>query len=167
MLTALDASPESLDDVEQSFVAKIREYGWFRTSVSGDGSGPGFSYTTGFWVDCGQPEFVVFSLKNEIAHNVFWDLFRDGRDGQTVPIGRRSDAIFGNAAAYAFRVAKTHYQDHFGWSRWFYGNDDFACLQIVWPDRAGKFPWEVDFDEAFGADQPDLTERGWINEVLD
>jgi len=54
-----------------------------------------------------------------------------------------------------------------GESRWFYGGDDFPCLQIVWPDRAGRFPWEADFDAQFEGNQPDLTEQGWVNEITD
>ena len=84
-----------------------------------------------------------------------------------MPVGERTDAVFANLPAYAFLVAKKHYRDLLGWSRWFYGGDDFACLQIVWPDRAGKFPSEPDFDTEFCEDHPDLTERGWANEIAD
>ena len=167
MLTALDASLDALDEGEQSFVAKVREHGWFRTGVFGDEKGPGFSYTTGFWVNGNQPELIIFSTKDDIAHDVFWDLFRDAKSGQALPVGQRTDAVFANLPAYAFRVAKKHYRDFLGWSRWFYGGDGFSCLQIVWPDRAGKFPWEPGFDVEFEADQPDLTEEGWLNEIND
>lgn len=167
MLTALDAPPDALDDGEQSFVAKVRELGWFRTSVFGDDEGPGFSFTTGFWVNASQPEVIIFSMKDDIAHDVFGDLFRDAKAGKTLPVGERTDAVFANLPAYAFLVARKHYRDLLGWSRWFYGGDDFPCLQIVWPDRAGIFPWEPDFDTEFREDQPDLTERGWANEIAD
>ena len=167
MRTALDAPPDVLDDGEQSFVVKVRELGWFRTSVFGDDEGPGFSFTTGFWVNASQPEVIIFSTKDDIAHDVFGDLFRDAKAGKTLPVGERTDAVFANLPAYAFLVARKHYRDLLGWSRWFYGGDDFACLQIAWPDRAGKFPWEPDFDTEFCEDQPDLTERGWANEIAD
>ncbi len=140
MFTALDAADDALDDSEKSFVANIGEHGWFRTGVFGENDAPGFSYTTGFWVNARQPEVIMFGMKDEIAHNVFWDLFRDAKAGQGLPIGRRSDAVFGNNPAYAFLVAKRHYAGHLGWSRWFYGSAEFTCLQIVWPDRAGVFP---------------------------
>ena len=55
----MDAPPDVLDDGEQSFVAKVRELGWFRTSVFGDDEGPGFSFTTGFWVNASQPEVNI------------------------------------------------------------------------------------------------------------
>lgn len=167
MLTALDAPPDRLDENEQSFVENIREHGWFRTSVFADEDGPGFSFTTGFWVNANQPEIIIFSTRDEIAHDVFWDLFRDAKGGSALPIGKRTDCVFANLPAYMFRVAKKHYGDFLGWSRWFYGGDDFPCLQIVWPDRAGRFPWEADFDAQFEGNQPDLTEQGWVKEITD
>lgn len=161
MRTALDVPPETLDADEQSFTANIREHGWFCTGVFSDEGEPGFSYSTGFWLKARKPEVVMFSMKREIAHQIFWDLFRDEETGRAIVEGKRTDELFGNAPAYAFVVAKRHYVDHFGWSRWFYDGDDFPCLQIVWPDRAGIFPWEVGFDPAFVDLQPDLTENGW------
>ena len=161
MRTALDAPDDALDEHERSFVANIREHGWFRTSVLAEGEDPGFSYTTGFALNAGAPELIVFSLKYEIAHDVLWELFRDAQAGQFLLCGVRSDAAFANLPVYAFPVAKRHYAEHLGWSMWFYGSTDFDCWQIVWPDRAGVFPWEAGFDPAFARDQVDLTEDGW------
>lgn len=162
MRTALDAPIDALDEQEQSFVAKIRDHGWYRTGVFEGEEYPGFSYTTGFWLGATQPEVIMFSLKGEIAHDVFWDLYRDAKAGSSVPIAAPTDQVFGNQPAYAFHVAKRFYRDHLGWSRWFYRGDDFACLQIVWPDRDGRFPWDEGFDQAFANSQPDLTEHGWL-----
>jgi hypothetical protein len=167
MRTALDAPPDILDEGEQSFVAKVREHGWFRTGVLGDHEGPGFSFTTGFWVNASHPEVIIFSMKDAIAHDVCWALFRNAKAGKPLPVGERTDAAFANLPAYAFLVAKKHYRDLLGWSRWFYGGDDFPCVQLVWPDRAGTFPWQPGFDTEFSEDQPDLTERGWVNEIAD
>lgn len=161
MQTALDAPPEALDPGEEEFVGKVREYGFFRTSVLGDDRGPGFSFTTGFWVSTGQPELIMFSVKHEIAHDVFWDLFRDAKSNKPIPLGKKTDQLFANLPAYAFPVAKRFYADHLGWSRWFYRGDEFPCIQIVWPDREGVFPWEPGFDPEFAGDQPDLTDKGW------
>jgi hypothetical protein len=165
MRTALDAPLDTLDEGEQSFVASIREHGWFRTSILGDQEGPGFSFTTGYWVNASHPEVILFSLKRETAHRVLWDVFRDVKAGNRLRIGERTDGVFANLPAYAFPVAKRHYHHFLGWSRWFYGGDDFPCLQIVWPDRAARFPWEPGFDPEFSSDQPDLSERGWLHEI--
>lgn len=158
MITALAST---LDPDEKSFVAKIREHGWFNTSVSGDDEGSGFSYTSGLWVNARQPEVIMFSMKREIAHDVFWDLFRDAQAGQGLKQGVQTDQVFANFPAYVFPVAKRYYREYLGWNRWLYAGDDFPCLQIVWPDRDGVFPWQAGFDPKFADDQPDLTDNGW------
>lgn len=167
MMTALDAPADALDDDEKSFVVKIREHGWFDTSVTSDDEGPGFSYTSGLWVNAGQPELILFSMKREIAHDVFWDLFRDAKAGQRLKQGVLTDRVFANLPAYAFPVARKFYREYLGWNRWLYAGDDFPCVQIVWPDREGVFPWQAGFDVAFAHDQPDLTESGWSASVAD
>ena len=73
--------------------------------------------------------------------------------------------MFANLPAYLFPVAKAYYAEHFGWNRWFYAGDDFPCLQLIWPDRNGVFPWEKGFDETFREDQPDLSEHGWLTSL--
>ena len=162
MRTALDAPHDALDAQEQSFIANMREHGWFDTAVLGDDEGPSFSYSSGFWVNTGSPEIIMFGMKREIIHNVFWDIYRDVTAGRCLPDGGRTDQVFANLPACIFPVAKRYYRDYLGWNRWFYGGDDFPCLHIVWPDRAGIFPWESSFDEEFRDDQPDLTEHGWL-----
>jgi hypothetical protein len=161
MRTALDLPAEALNPSDQDFVAKVREFGWFNTRVFGDDAGPPFSYTTGFWLNVNQPEVIMFGLKRDLAHDVLWDLFRDFEKGQPLPDAASTDRVFGNLRAYAFPVAKRFYGEYLGRSRWFYGSDDFPCLQVVWPDRAGLFPWQEGFDPTFVDDQPDLTEHGW------
>ncbi|WP_218921188.1 DUF4262 domain-containing protein [Burkholderia sp. ABCPW 11] len=53
--TALDAPDSVLEEDEQRFVHQIREHGWFRTEVFAEGDAPGFSFTTGLWVNHGFP----------------------------------------------------------------------------------------------------------------
>jgi len=167
MRTALDAPREALDEDERSFVAKIKEHGWFNTTVTADDEGPGFSYTSGLWVNAKSPELIMFGMKRETVHDVFWDLFRDAKAGRALPQGAKTGQIFANLPAYAFPVAKRYYAEYLGWNRWFYAGDDFPCLHLIWPDRAGVFPWEAGFDKTFADDQPDLTENGWLAALVE
>lgn len=166
MLTALDIPDDELDQAERSFVASIREHGWFNTTVPKDEEGPGFSYSTGFWLGAHHAELIMFGMKADVAHEVLWGLFRGAKEGRTLVAGRRTQDAFSNLPAYAFKVSSRHYADHLGWSHWFYRGVEFPCLQIVWPDRAGVFPWEVGFDSEFRSDQLDLTEGGWAAEAI-
>jgi hypothetical protein len=165
MFTALDAPPGALDPAEQAFVGAIREHGWFRTNVLAEDRNPGFSFSTGFWVSLQQPEILIFSTRSDIAHDVFWDLYRTVARGEALRVGSPTDQVFANLPACLFPVSKRHYAKLLGWSRWFYGGDEFPCLQIVWPDPAGLFPWQDGFDAALAGDQIDLSEAGWRSEL--
>lgn len=160
MHTALDAATEKLDEHERTFVSIIREHGWHRMNVFADISGPDFVYTTGFWL-IGFPEIIVFSMKPEIAGDVLWDMFRSIKAGQTYPTATMTNDVFANLPAYLLPVSKRHYREHLGWSRWFYGGDSFPCLELVWADRDGSFPWQSGFSSEFVGLQPDLTEKDW------
>jgi hypothetical protein len=161
MRTALDANPSQLDEHEDRFVSLIRKHGWIRTSVFEDTTGPGFSYTTGFWLSLNFPEVVIFSLKAEVAHDTFWQLFREIKNGKRFKVREPTEDIFANVKAVLLPVSEHKFEDYFGWSRWFYGGDTFQCLQLVWPDRNGNFPWQGDFSTEMSSAQTDLTDGGW------
>jgi len=161
MRTALDAAPSVLDEHETKFVACIREHGWFHTCVFQDESGPGFSYTTGFWLNVNFPELITFSLSQEIAHDTFWHIYRELKAGQSFAIRQPVENVFEQLKAAFLPVSQQRFKDHLGWSRWFYGGDGFECVQLVWPDRDEKFPWQPGYSVSLAKAQPDLTEGGW------
>ncbi len=127
----------------------------------GRGVHPGFSYITGFWITLNSPEIVVCGLQRDQSHDVLASLFDDFKSGTKHPVGSVNSTILVSHKAFLFRVAKEKYSTHLGWSRWFYNGDNFECLQLVWPDPAGTFPWQAGFDNRFRDSQTDLTENGW------
>ena len=161
MLTALDVPEASLNDAEKNIVAKIREHGWFCTSVIAEEGYLGFSYTTGFWKSLGAPEIVVFSLPSETAHDLLWNAYRYIKDMSFLPIGSRTSVLAERFDLTFLPVRREEYQNYILSSRWFYGSEDFPCIQMIWPDTANLFPWQSGFDSRFAADQPDLSIDGW------
>jgi hypothetical protein len=99
MHTALDADPVRLDKHEQHFVEQIRKHGWFGTYVAPDDEGPGFSYTTGFWLKFKFPELILFSLRRNVAHDTFWHMYHEFEAGRGFPVGEPTEDIFQNSAA--------------------------------------------------------------------
>jgi hypothetical protein len=161
MATALDADAAQFDRHEQNFVEQIRKHGWLGTHVGSDEKEPGFAYTTGFWLRFQFPELILFSLAREVAHDTFWQVYRELEAGKRFSIGEPVEGIFSNVAAVLLPVSLRQYRSHLGWSRWFYGGDSFQCLQLVFPDSNGHFPWSLKSSEAFRRYQPDLTEDSW------
>jgi hypothetical protein len=140
MPTALDADPSRLDRHEQNFVENVRRHGWIGTHVAPDNERLGFSYTTGFWLKFKFPELILFSFKGKTAHDTFWYIYRELEAGRSFTLGQPTGEIFQSGPAALLPVAPEQYASHLGWNRWFYGNDDFQCLQLVWPDVSGDFP---------------------------
>ena len=161
IFTAMDAPPTKLDKHERNFVANVREHGWLGTHVAAGDTGSEFSYTTGFWLKFEAPELIVYSLRGKVAHDTFWHAYRELATGKRFLVGEPTDDFFGNVAAVLLPVSSRHYRIHFGWSRWFYGNDDFQCLQLFWADRDGRFPWSPGASDGLRQAQPDLTNGGW------
>jgi hypothetical protein len=161
MITALDARRTSLDAGERKFVDNVRNHGWTATHVWAEGEHPSFSYTTGFWVTLNSPEIIVFDLPKDASYDVLASLFEDFKTGIMHPVGSANSTILRSHKSFLFPVARTKYSDHLGWSQWFYNGNNFDCLQLVWPDPAGTFPWQAGFDNRFRDSQPDLTENGW------
>lgn len=92
---------------------------------------------------------------------MLWNLYRMIEAGNAPPIGVPVDTLFRGFNALLVPVDKSHYPDHLGWNRWFHGGDDFPCVQLFWPDKAGVFPGQAGATDAFKALQPDLSEAGW------
>lgn len=161
MLTALDADPSMLDEGEREFVAMIRKHGWANTTVPSDDEGPGFCFTTGFWLAFNFPEIITFSLPSEVAHDTFWYMHGELKAGRTFKVGEPTDAIFETTKAVLVEVSESQFPEYLGMNRWFYGGDNFKSLQLVWPDRGGRFPWHFDMSNEFINRQPDLTVGNW------
>ena len=161
MLTVLDADPARFDKHEQNFVENIREHGWFAIHVAPDDEGPRFCYSTGFWLKFRAPEVILFSMRREIAHDTLWQVYHELEAGRRFPVGEPTDSIFQNSPAVFVPVSPQHYRAHLGWSRWFYGNDDFSCVQLVYTDRSGHFPWSSGASDESRTAQPDLTAGNW------
>ncbi len=158
MKTALDIDASLLDEGERNFVEKIREHGWIETHIAQDAAGPGFSYTTGFWLKFELPELMLFSLPQEISHDIFWNFFHDLNEGKRFATNEPVSDILTGFDVILKPVLVENFAEHFGWSRWFYGGDSFQVLQIFFPDKQGRFPWEDEVREGFGKLQPDLSE---------
>ncbi len=161
MITALDADPSNFDEGERKFVANIREYGWSGTSVSAEDGHLGFSYTTGFWKMLAFPELIIFSLRPEAAHEMLWNIFRAREAGRELSQSAPISGILESMNVVLLPVDKRYYREFLGWSRWFYGSDEFPCVQLVWPDQNKLFPWQSGCDASAIRDQQDLTKSGW------
>lgn len=137
-----------LDDVEQ--------FGVHIVHVPEDGDGPGFSFTVGLWHSFEQPEVVVFGLGEDIAHELLNAIADEAADGTRFLAGSRHDDVLVGYPVRFVAVPEGRYDEFLGAAVWAYEHADFPAVQLVWPDKQGRWPWEPGVREGFAAAQPVL-----------
>ncbi|MEV0272295.1 DUF4262 domain-containing protein [Hamadaea sp. NPDC050747] len=134
----------------------ITEFGWSARGVHGDQQTPGWAYSIGLWHSLGSPEVSVFGLSSQTAMrivNIVGDQIRDGHPLR--PDQPRTDVVDG----FDLGVRPAHpswYRDFFGAALDFYQQPPLPIVQLVWPDRDGRFPWDAGADQELHQQQPKL-----------
>ena len=150
--------PESASEAHDKLIADVQQHGCHILNVAGDDRAD-FSYSVGLYLTFAHPEILVIGLAGEKAMqliNLARDLIAGGArfaDGQV-----STDLVRGCPVTFV-AVEPEHYADRVGFASWFYESlppRGFPLLQLVWPDREGRFPWDAAFDQALRAQQPVL-----------
>jgi hypothetical protein len=124
------------------------------------GGGPGFAYSIGVPTTLpGRAEIMLFGLDPETQGHLINTIVEQMREGYTFEAGKRYEDIVKSLPVYFGKVELRYYEDHFGKAIEYHHGFKFDVLQMVWPDTAGKFPWQEGFEEKFRAAQPLLFER--------
>ena len=163
-MTSLPADferPDSEGDYDDRLMENVDEVGWHYVVVSGDDEGPGFVFTIGLFQNREHPELIVVGLPPETANGLLDILMLKifGENERIEPFRRYDDVAKGLALVFV-PVGVEHYRDYLGYANWYYGAlpKPYPALQLVWPDKGGRFPWEEGYDRAFDALQPVLAE---------
>jgi hypothetical protein len=155
---ARHSTDANLSEHEISVLQRREEHGWFVNRIAEDASGPGFAYSFGLYEEFGHPEIIIFGLAEETMHRLINDVGKQVRDGIKYSAGdRTSDLIKGYDCAFG-AVNPLRYRKTCTWTVWFYEGYNFPALQMLWPDKQNRFPWESDFTESLRSRQPDLSE---------
>jgi hypothetical protein len=151
---------------EQKVVDDVAKFGWHVMKVStavGEPDGLPFAYTVGLQATFGWPELLCYGLATDVMAQLLNNAVDELREGAGPP--ERGLILKEVAEGFQCRlssVAKRHHDDHLGYAISFAryrGEDpgDIACLQLLWPDREGKFPDEPDCAEGTKELEPLLS----------
>jgi hypothetical protein len=137
-----------------SIADRVRRVGWAVPAVFGDETGPAWVYTVGIWHSCGGPELAMFGGPVEGMTQIVNLIGQRIADGGMVAAGEQVEDVCG----YPLAIRPVHQSwrmtSMFAVSDSFYGWVRPPYLQVVWPDRGSRFPWERGFDAGFREDQP-------------
>ena len=143
------------DATEQAIIANVERYGCHIALLDPDNYLPGFAYSIGLFKTYRHPEIICFGMKRDVMG---WCInhARDRiRDGEILTTGRLYSGFLEGYDVAFLLVDKAYYQDYLGYAGWFNDNAfDFPALQLVWPDKQHRFPWDDAFNPDWKFKQP-------------
>jgi len=148
----------SREQAEEKIVADVAEYGWHVMNVFAEEGRPGFSYSIGLSVTFRHPEIILFGLRSETAHQLINLVGNAVQEGKSFEDGSVSSDFLSGYDCVFLSVPRRFYEDYLGFGLWFYGEESFPVLQLVYPDRNGHWPWEPEAGEGFRQAQPVLAD---------
>jgi hypothetical protein len=146
--------------MDEEIAEAVREFGWFAADVNDHK--PPFLYTIGLMHTWQHPELVIFGLDAANAYALFSGLIREIRVGRAfAEPGVYTVNLDGTEHRVGFRrVHPTQHPLYLGFAMGFMRNigriGELEAVQAFWPDRAGKFPFELGCDIAVYQLQPRL-----------
>jgi len=125
------------------------------TETEIEGASVSMAYTIGL-SDVGRPEIITFGLPFKSAH----PLLNDAAAlllAEALPSDTRIDALA--SMPLVFKPVTAGAGANFLIQANARARRELPSLQMVWPDPAGRFPWEPGFEERFRRYQPPLYEQ--------
>jgi hypothetical protein len=141
-----------LDDVEQSGLHVVQ--------LPPSGSLPAGSHTVGLWQQFEQPEVVVFGLPDEVAADLLEAIADEVDAGRRFLGGQRHEGLLQDYPVRFVDVPRGRYAECLAAACWAYEGDAFPAVQLVWPDKQGRWPWDPAARDGFAARQPVLGRSG-------
>jgi hypothetical protein len=144
---------------EDEIAAVVREHGWYAASIYDHD--PPFLFTIGLMQSWNHPELITFGLESQIAHPILSAMVRDIRAGTFF---REPGTFLGVLADhYRIGIRRVHPTQHqlylgyaMGYCRYLGRIGELEAVQVFWPDKAGKFSFEVGCDLEVFRCQPRL-----------
>ena len=155
MHTEMRELPEPESEADAQAIADIREYGWHCMLVADEhhpehaalnaALGPHpvydatFAYTVGVWGTFGHPELVLVG-RWQHAHSYLSTLVSMVREGYRFSAGDTTDELLEGYEVRFGSVSDERRLELLTWSDWANLREPFEALQLILPDRAGRWP---------------------------
>lgn len=126
---------------------------------SEDGATPAYSHTVGLWHTFEQPEVIVFGLDEDTAGELLDALIDEVSDGAALAAGHRLDGLLHGYPARLLAVPKAARGAFVALADWAYEGADYPLVQLVYPDKQGRWSWDPEAREGFRRNQPVIGVR--------
>ena len=150
--------PPAEDASDEKLLSDIEKYGWHVVGVFEEENSPGFTFTVGLYYQFEHPEILIMGLPQQTAHALLTTAVEMIREGFRFEPGQ----LYPELANFPFAVAPIHldhYKEHLGYGIWFYRSlsEPFPAIQLIWPDKAGFYPWQEGYEAKYAQFQKVLS----------
>ncbi len=140
---------------KKRIIDDIKEYDCHLALLESDGYLPAFTYTIGLYEKFQHPEIIIFGLETNIMGHILNDLRDEIKKGEAYEPNKTYSGLLEGYEIQFLEVKKENYRDYLGYAAWYYKKSfDFPVLQMIWPDKESKWPWENGFNEKWKLRQP-------------
>jgi hypothetical protein len=98
----------------------------------------------------------MLGLGLDTMHRLLNDLANALREGFEYAPGDVSDRFLDGYDVTFRTVPERQYDAYLGWATWFNDGHAFPALQMIYPDRERRWPWDDGIAEGFRRNQPVL-----------
>jgi hypothetical protein len=151
-----------LNPSKQHVLEGIEKHGWSVMNVQDSSGKPGWSYTIGLFETYGHPEVIICGMEVDNRQRILNWIGNNAQKKNPFIADQEHDWVLDGYKCWSKPVEKKWYSHLIGFARWFYGydNDKFPCLQAIYPDNAGTYPWQE--ESSYSDEQPLLYETDLV-----
>lgn len=147
-----DAASEAI----RTALTDIAEQGLHIHHVAETDAVPEHAFTVGMWRTWRHPEVIAFGLPAAVLHALF-ELIADEVDGgRRLVAGEKYEDFLSGYPIQVRAVSKAQAARFLPLAATVNGEDAFEVLQVCWPDRRGRWPWEETVHDSVRQLQPIL-----------
>lgn len=151
---------DDLSEYHQQLLQTVAEHGVHIAYVQPADEGPTcFAYTVGLWHHHQQPEVLVFGLDPDGAAELLNALADECDDGRRFCGGERHEGLLVDYAVRFVDVPAERAAALCEGVTWAYEGEAVPVVQLVWPDKQGRWPWSDGIKKGFTEVQPVLGDR--------
>jgi len=143
--------PDPTDEHDRKLLSDVKTVGWHVLKILGDETFPEYCFSVGLYYTFGHPEILVMGLPLSTGHQFINLAAGHIASGRAFQPRERTDELAEGFACSFIPVLVDHYEQYLGYAIWFYRKlkQPFPALQLVWPDKQGRLPWDVGYDKQF------------------
>src|SRR5262245_32731872 len=153
---AMRSPDDSMTAAQRALLADIAESGVHIAHEDERGERPAHAYTIGMRHSFGEPEVLVIGLPREVAQDLLDNVADEANGGRMFAAGEQHDGLVRDYPVRLLRVSDTQATQWLPLVGWAYERSDVPCLQLVYPDKQGRWPWQADVRDGFRRIQPVL-----------